>query len=61
MKVGRMDDVNVKYSIRGGDAAAWFVIKSVTFLGLRRMHFSFSTCLLSHSHHVTNHPSISIT
>jgi len=33
----------------------------VTFLGLRRVHFSFSTCLLSLSHHVTNHPSISIT
>jgi len=34
---------------------------SVTFLGLRRVHFSFSTCLLSLSHHVTNYPSISIT
>jgi len=35
---------------------------SVMFLGLRRVHFSsFSTCLLSLSHHVTNHPSISIT
>ena len=33
----------------------------VTFLGLRRVHFSFSTCLLSISHHMTNHPSISIT
>jgi len=34
---------------------------TVTFLGLRRVHFSFSTCLLSLSHHVTNHPSTSIT
>jgi len=34
---------------------------NVTFLGLRRVYFSFSTCLLSLSHHVTNHPSISIT
>ena len=33
----------------------------VMFLGLRRVHFSFSTCLLSFSHHVTNHPSTSIT
>ena len=33
----------------------------VMFLGLRRVYFSFSTCLLSLSHHVTNHPSISIT
>jgi len=33
----------------------------VTFLSLRRVQFSFSTCLLSLSHHVTNHPSISIT
>ena len=33
----------------------------VMFLGLCRVHFSFSTCLLSLSHHVTNHPSISIT
>ena len=31
------------------------------FLGLCRVHFSFSTCLLSFSHYVTNHPSISIT
>ena len=29
----------------------------VTFLGLHRVHFLFSTCLLSLSHHVTNHPS----
>ena len=36
-------------------------ILDVTFLGLRRVHFLFSTCLLSLSHHVTNHPSISIT
>jgi len=42
------------------DIAIVFV-HSVTFLGLRRVHFSFSTCLLSLSHHVTNHPSISIT
>ena len=34
---------------------------AVTFLGLRRVHFSFFTCWLSLSHHVTNHPSISIT
>jgi len=34
---------------------------AVTFLGLCRVHFSFSTCLLSLSHHMTNHPSISIT
>ena len=33
----------------------------VTFLGLCRVHFLFSTCLLSLSHHVTNHPSILIT
>jgi len=39
----------------------WKMSGCVTFLGLRRVHFSFSTCLLSLSHHVTNHPSISIT
>ena len=33
----------------------------ITFLGLHRVHFSFSTCWLSLSHHMTNHPSISIT
>ena len=32
----------------------------VTFLDLHRVHFSFSTCLLSLSHHMTNHPSTSI-
>jgi len=37
------------------------VDQDVTFLGLCRVHFSFSTCLLSISHHVTNHPSTSIT
>jgi len=35
-----------------------FISFYVTFLGLRRVHFSFSTCLLSLSHHVTNHSSI---
>ena len=39
------------------DKAVWLV----TFLGLCRVHFSFSTCWLSLSHHVTNHPSILIT
>jgi len=41
--------------------STWSSSPTVTFLDLCRVHFSFSTCLLSFSHHMTNHPSISIT
>ena len=56
--LGERGKEGVEFGLGEADNMGSVFFSDVTFLGLRRVDFSFFTCLLSLSHHVTNHPSI---